>query len=156
MTPYRDRNRTGSALYQVMGNNPNKLHWRLEVLKERWAGCFAFQLNLAIWPYAVCCKILQHILIGAFRGPSYQHGLTLILALISGHMPSKVWECITYFTLYIRCDYLSILRLNLNYISEEALVYRHYSTVYHMHFNTDQLHNFCNCFRNIRIHLIHC
>ena len=29
-------------------------------------------------------------------GPFYLHGLTLILAWISNHMPNKVWEEITY------------------------------------------------------------
>ena len=29
-------------------------------------------------------------------GPFYKHGLTLILAWISNHMPSKMWDEITY------------------------------------------------------------
>ena len=70
------------------------------------------------------------------RGPVYKHGLTLIPARINNHIPSMVWNCLSisklqrlyrwslgmekYFhaTLYIGCNYLSMLALKLNHVSK--------------------------------------
>ena len=42
-------------------------------------------------------KVYQYISLSIdFRGPLYQHGLTLIPAWISTHMPSEVWDEMTY------------------------------------------------------------
>ena len=71
-------------------------------------------------------------------GPFYWHGLTLIPAWISNHMPSKVWGEITYpfpnfngctvevwewinhFTFYNGCNYASVLGLKLIYVSKRG------------------------------------
>ena len=44
-------------------------------------------------PLPESSRSLTHVFI--IRGPFYQHGLTLIPAWISNHMPSKVWDEIT-------------------------------------------------------------
>ena len=69
------------------------------------------------------------------RGPFYQHGLTLIPAWISNHIPSKVWDEIAYpfpnfngrtldvwelisnFTLCNGCNHLSMLGLKLIHVN---------------------------------------
>ena len=74
---------------------------------------------------------------GAIGDPFYSHGLTLTPAWISGHTPKKTWNEITYpftnfngcgvevwewlsnyITLYNGCDYLSMMRLKLIYVSK--------------------------------------
>ena len=51
-------------------------------------------------------------------GPFYSHGLTLIPEWTSNHMPSKVWDEITYQFLNLNCgcNHLSMLWLKLSHV----------------------------------------
>ena len=85
--------------------------------------CLVEILFVLVWYFVPC-------------GPFYQHGLTLITAWIGNHMPSKVWDEITYAFLnfnvrtrmdkwfhpihYNGCNYLSMLGLKLNHVSKRA------------------------------------
>ena len=72
-------------------------------------------------------------------GPSHKHGLTLIPAWISNHMPITLWDEITHPfpnsksvplkhgygwvispTLYNRCNYLTMLALKLIYVNKKG------------------------------------
>ena len=57
------------------------------------------------------------------QGLCYYHGLTLIPAWISNHMPGKVWDKIAYpfhRTLYDGCNYLFMLGIKLIHVSKRG------------------------------------
>ena len=59
------------------------------------AACVLLQIYSCV--FYMTCFTTSHIFPHKnYRGPVYIHGLTLILAWISNHLPSKVWDEITY------------------------------------------------------------